>query len=162
MDKKKTLLQKFKALKGKEIIIALIAVAIMLIIYFSSSTSTKSTVSVLGSDYCAELQTKIERTVVNMSGDKNATVVINWNGSVSNEIAKSESVSQNSSTSSPVIISGQNGSTPVILRKKYPEVIGVVVVVKNYDDVKLRVDLVQMLSTLLGISPQKVAVFSSK
>ena len=162
MDKKKTLLQKFKALKGKEIIIALIAVAIMLIIYFSSSTSSKSTVSVLGSDYCAELQTKIERTVVNMSGDKNATVVINWNGSVSNEIAKSESVSQNSSTSSPVIISGQNGSTPVILRKKYPEVIGVVVVVKNYDDVKLRVDLVQMLSTLLGISPQKVAVFSSK
>ncbi|MBR7141869.1 MAG: hypothetical protein IKD03_06945 [Clostridia bacterium] len=162
MDKKKTLLQKFKALKGKEIIIALIAVAIMLIIYFSSSTSPKSTVSVLGSDYCAELQTKIERTVVNMSGDKNATVVINWNGSVSNEIAKSESVSQNSSTSSPVIISGQNGSTPVILRKKYPEVIGVVVVVKNYDDVKLRVDLVQMLSTLLGISPQKVAVFSSK
>ena len=162
MDKKKTLLQKFKALKGKEIIIALIAVAIMLIIYFSSSTSHKSTVSVLGSDYCAELQTKIERTVVNMSGDKNATVVINWNGSVSNEIAKSESVSQNSSTSSPVIISGQNGSTPVILRKKYPEVIGVVVVVKNYDDVKLRVDLVQMLSTLLGISPQKVAVFSSK
>ena len=162
MDKKKTLLQKFKALKGKEIIIALIAVAIMLIIYFSSSTSPKSTVSVLGSDYCAELQTKIERTVVNMSGDKNATVVINWNGSVSNEIAKSESVSQNSSTSSPVIISGQNGSTPVILRKKYPEVIGVVVVVKNYGDVKLRVDLVQMLSTLLGISPQKVAVFSSK
>lgn len=162
MDKKKTLLQKFKALKGKEIIIALIAVAIMLIIYFSSSTSPKSTVSVLGSDYCAELQTKIERTVVNMSGDKDATVVINWNGSVSNEIAKSESVSQNSSTSSPVIISGQNGSTPVILRKKYPEVIGVVVVVKNYDDVKLRVDLVQMLSTLLGISPQKVAVFSSK
>ncbi|MBO5215010.1 MAG: hypothetical protein IKM16_04775 [Clostridia bacterium] len=162
MDKKKTLLQKFKALKGKEIIIALIAVAIMLIIYFSSSTSPKSTVSVLGSDYCAELQTKIERTVVNMSGDKNATVVINWNGSVRNEIAKSESVSQNSSTSSPVIISGQNGSTPVILRKKYPEVIGVVVVVKNYDDVKLRVDLVQMLSTLLGISPQKVAVFSSK
>ncbi|MBQ7224619.1 MAG: hypothetical protein IJX06_03625 [Clostridia bacterium] len=162
MDKKKTLLQKFKALKGKEIIIALIAVAIMLIIYFSSSTSPKSTVSVLGSDYCAELQTRIERTVVNMSGDKNATVVINWNGSVSNEIAKSESVSQNSSTSSPVIISGQNGSTPVILRKKYPEVIGVVVVVKNYDDVKLRVDLVQMLSTLLGISPQKVAVFSSK
>ena len=162
MDKKKTLLQKIKALKGKEIIIALIAVAIMLIIYFSSSTSPKSTVSVLGSDYCAELQTKIEKTVVNMSGDKNATVVINWNGSVSNEIAKSESVSQNSSTSSPVIISGQNGSTPVILRKKYPEVIGVVVVVKNYDDVKLRVDLVQMLSTLLGISPQKVAVFSSK
>ena len=152
MDKKKTLLQKFKALKGKEIIIALIAVAIMLIIYFSSSTSPKSTVSVLGSDYCAELQTKIERTVVNMSGDKNATVVINWNGSVSNEIAKSESVSQNSSTSSPVIISGQNGSTPVILRKKYPEVIGVVVVVKNYDDVKLRVDLVQMLSTLSALA----------
>lgn len=165
MDKnseKKTLLQKFKNLKGKEIIIALIAVALMLVIYFSSTTTTKQSNSVLGSDYCSELQTKIEKTVINMSGDKNAIVVINWNGSVENEIAKSESTSQNSSSSSPVIISGQNGSTPVILHKKYPEVIGVVVVIKNCSDVKLRVDVIQMVSTLLGILPEKVAVFSSK
>jgi stage III sporulation protein AG len=50
----------------------------------------------------------------------------------------------------------------VILHKKYPEVIGVVVVIKNCSDVKLRVDVIQMVSTLLGILPEKVAVFSSK
>lgn len=167
MDKKNgksSVAERIKKLKHKEIIIAVIAVVIMLVIYFSSfsfsgSSVNEETSGSLTSDYCRNMETQVTDAVVKMSGDKSAKVIVNWETSVEAVIAYSTSGSQNSSSSSPTIV--QNGK-PVVLKEIYPKPLGIVVVFAGGDNVKLRLDIIGMVSTLMDISPEKVAVYGAK
>ena len=105
------------------------------------------------------METQVTDAVVKMSGDKSAKVIVNWETSVEAVIAYSTSGSQNSSSSSPTIV--QNGK-PVVLKEIYPKPLGIVVVFAGGDNVKLRLDIIGMVSTLMDISPEKVAVYGTK
>ena len=97
--------------------------------------------------------------VKKLSGDKNAKVIVNWETSVEAVIAYATSTGQNSSSSQPTIV--QNGN-PVVLKEIYPKALGVAILISGGDNVKLRLDITGMVSTLLDISPEKIAVYSSK
>lgn len=163
MDKKsgKSIAQKLKDLKHKEIILAVIAVAVMLAIYFSSyiGGSKSQGGESVSSDYCAKLETEVKGAVEKMSGDKSAKVIVNWESGIEAVIAYTTNESQNSSSSSPVIPSS---GKPVVLKEIYPKPLGVVIVVAGASNVKLKLDLMNMVATLMNISPEKVAVFDSK
>ncbi len=162
MDKKKGLLDKLKALKGKEIIIAIIAVVIMLVIYFSSSSPKSESAQNVEYDYILSTQNKITSLVQSLSGDDRAEVAITWECSAEKIIAYSETTNSNGTTKTPTIIQSQSGNSAILLKTIYPKAKSVAVVVKNGNEVKLRLSVQQMLSTLLEIEPDKVAVYSSK
>lgn len=166
MDKKKTsFIAKLKNLKHKEILIAVIAVAAMLIIYFTtvSDTAKSETSDETRSDYCAAVASEMRKAIAKMSGDENANVVIGWQGGVEAVIAYTKTDGQNSSSAAPSVVQQSGGGKPIVLKQIYPEATGAVIVTKNGgSNVKLRLQLKEMAATLLGISPEKVAVYDSK
>ena len=162
-EKQKTkFLDKLKKIKHKEVIIAVIAVIVMLGIYFSTKTVTQTTQITLTDDYCKAVTGEITQAVVKISGDKNAKVVINWDGSVENELAHSQNTSSSGSSSTVTIVQGSNGSMPIIVKQNYPSVIGVAVVISSANDPKIKVEIMQMLITLLNVPSEKIGVFLGK
>ena len=159
MDKK-TVKEKLKNLKHKEVIFAVLVVLVMLIIYFSSQTqSDTSALTPTRSDYCADMQTQITSAVAKLSGDKDARVIVNWESSIESVIAYGENVTQTGSSSTPMIVQSSGSGSPVVLKTLNPKAQGIAVIVKSADT-KQRLDIMNMVSTLLGISPEKVAVYS--
>lgn len=166
MDKKKTsFISKLKNLKRKEILIAVIAIVVMLAIYFTTVSGTKETTNyeTARSDYCETVAEEMKKAISKMSGDDGVKVVISWQGGVESVIAYTRTEGQNSSATTPSVIQQTGGSKPIILKEIYPAATGVVIVTKNGgSNVKLRLQLKEMAATLLGISPEKVAVYDSK
>ncbi len=163
--KKKTLKEKFQLLKRKEIIIALLAVAIMLLIYFSSlkdevnATSKEEIVTV---SYRAEIKSDALSAIVKLSGDKSAKIAIGWEASEEEIIAYVTSQNGNTTTQTPSIIQSSGSSKPIVLKTVYPKATGAVVVFKGAKDTRKKIEAIELVSTLLGISPDKVVVYEGK
>lgn len=157
--------QVFSKLKKKEVLFAVAVIVVMLIIYFSSTGNKDDTTTKkerVDFDYCTTIQAETQNFVKKMSGDENAKVVIGWESSVEEVIAYTISTNGNSSTTTPVIIHSSGESAPIVLKTIYPKVVGVVVVFKGANDTRKKIEVMEMVSTLLGISPEKVAVYASK
>ena len=151
----------FSKLKHKEVVIAIVAIVVMLCIYFSTKTSV-STTSAVVENYCDKVHGEICNAVIKISGDRNAKIVINWSGSVEKEYAKSENTSSNGSSSTITIVQGSSGANALVVKEKYPQVVGVVVVIKNANEPKIKVEIMQMLMTLFDVNSEKIGVFSGK
>lgn len=165
MEKKEGLISRLKKIKHFEIIIAVIAVVIMLIIYFvgfggsgQNNQAANSANSSVYSDYCARMQSELTEYVSKIQGAGSTKAVINWESGVELILAASENSSQNSNTSSPIIVSGSGSSNPVVVKEIYPKAIGVVVVCEGGGNSKVKVDIIMSVSTLLGISSDRVVV----
>ncbi len=162
---KKSVKQKLARLKHKEIIIAIIAVVIMLLIYFSSiseKSSGKENESAKRTDYCLEIKQAVIDAVIKLSGDKNATAAIGWESSEEYVIAYTTSQNGSSVTQTPTLVQASGESKPIVLQTLYPKAIGAVVVFDGATDTRKRIEVMELVSTLLGISPEKVAVYESK
>ena len=164
--KRKNIFSAIKTLKHKEIFIAVIAVMLMLLIYFSgdmfSDKTANSNEVTNDANHMMQLQKDISKAVAKMSGDKNSEVVIGWDASQEDVIANTISQNGNTQTITPTIIQTSNGAKPVILKQIYPKAIGAIVVCKGAEDTRLRIEIIKMVSTLLGISPEKVEVYKAK
>ena len=148
---------RLKELKHKEIIIAVIAVAVMLIIYFSSFGGSRKPqqTEVEATDYCALIKREITSAVSKMDGVGSTEVVINWSSSV--EVVTDRNVTVNgNSTSSQVV---QSSGSPVVVKEVYPKAVGVLVVCEGGSNAKIKIDIIMAISTLLDVSPEKVLVF---
>jgi hypothetical protein len=163
--KKKTLKEKLQLFKRKEIIIAVLAVAIMLLIYFSSlkekvgSTAKEEVVSV---SYRTEIKNDALSAIVKLSGDKSAKIAIGWEGSEEEIIAYVTSQNGNTTMQTPSLIQSSGNSKPIVLKTIYPKAMGAVVVFKGAKDTRKKIEAIELVSTLLGISPDKVVVYEGK
>ena len=172
-EKKPGLFKRLKSVKHIEIIIAVIAVGIMLIIYFTSfagggglsfgSGNNRDNDDAHGasfySDYTRRMQAEIIQLVSRMDGAGETRVVINWESSVELILAQTINEGTNSSTSSPVIINVGGSSRPIVIQEIYPRALGVVVVVEGGENARLRVNIIMTLSVLLNLEPEFILVF---
>ncbi len=159
---KKSLKDKLKNFKHKEVAIAILAVFIMLVIYFSSYLKDgESKAEIIRDDYCVAMQEKLSVAIEKISGDKTAEVVINWESGVESIVAYTENKSQSSSSSSPTIVNSSGGGAPIVLKTINPKAVGVAVIIQKAS-VANKLDIKNMVSILLDISPEKVAVYSKK
>lgn len=152
-----SVLSKIKDLKHKEIIIAVVAVIVMLIIYFSSfGGSPKATLSAIDTDdYCTRIRQQIESAISRMDGAGKAEVVINWSSGVEIVPAQNTTINGNSTTSQVV----QSSGGPIVLKEIYPRAIGVLIVCEGGSNAKIKIDIIMAISTLMDISTDKVLVF---
>ena len=166
-NKLKKIFSKIRSIKHIEIIAAVIAVAVMLVIYFTtlggSKTDGKQNVAKTETttDYCSRMKCEITDAVADMCG-ASPTVVISWESSVESVIAYVTNSTSNGSSSSPQLITVQGTSSPIILKEIYPKALGVVVICQGGDSVKTKLDVISAVSVLLNIPPDKINVFPSK
>ena len=170
-EPKKGLLAKIKGVKHIEIIIAVIAVAIMLFIYFvnfgggGSAENSRPPPPEAGetySDYTRRMQAEITQIVSAMEGAGQARVLISWESSVELILAHSTNTGPSSSTSTPILVNTNGMSRPIVTKEIYPRALGVVVVVEGGQDPRLRVNIIMSISVLLSLNPEKILVFAMR
>lgn len=150
------IISKLKEMKHKELIIAVVAVVIMLAIYFSSfKQSGDVEAEIVASDYCSQKQQEIQSAVSGIEGVGKTKVVINWESGV--EIVTAQNVTINGSSSTTQII--QNSGEPIVVKEIYPKAVGVLIVCEGGNNAKVKVDIIMAIATLMDISTDKVLVF---
>lgn len=156
--------------KGKWLIAAAIAVVVLILLsdtFFRSDTVTET---VDTADYVEKLEEKLESVLRETKGVGECEVVITAVGGseyvyATEKTDKSKySVSQDKSQTDTDIktnlktVTEQNAEKPLVEREVYPEILGAVIVCSGGGSVKVRAEVSEIASTLLGISADKIVV----
>ena len=166
-----------KLLTKKNIkIFCLVFVAIVALILFLGVDSDSDTEQYISSnskdymttlDYCNLLESKLTELLSNVDGAGVVKVMVNVDGSPELVYAteKDETISSNTSgtttsnnSSTPIIVDVGSGSSALILTEKLPKVKGVIVVSGGANNVSVRLDIINAVSTLLDIDANKISV----
>lgn len=158
MNKGRGLIEKLKSIKHIEIIIAIIALAIMLCIYFYSSGDNKSNSSAKGTstDYCTKIQSDIEQLISKIKGAGEAKVVIGWESDYEG-IAENERGNGNSNTYFGSFDSDTESSI-----RNVPKARSAVIVCQGGENASVKISIIMAVSKLLNISTDNVLVYSMK
>lgn len=168
----------FNLLSGKNLkIIVLVIIFIVALIVFlklsgeksSSKTSSASSnqVYLTSLEYSQALEQKLESVLSQVKGAGQVKVMISLDGSPElkyamdsdTKVSNSTNGSTTSTSSESPILVGKNGSTsPLILTEILPKVKGVIVVSSGANDISIKLDILNSVSTLLGISTDKINV----
>lgn len=171
-------LRLFNLLSGKNLkIIVLVIIFIVALIVFlklsgeksSSKTSSASSnqVYLTSLEYSQALEQKLESVLSQVKGAGQVKVMISLDGSPElkyamdsdTKVSNSTNGSTTSTSSESPILVGKNGSTsPLILTEILPKVKGVIVVSSGANDISIKLDILNSVSTLLGISTDKINV----
>lgn len=178
-DKVKEKFNIFKLFTSKNLkilVLIIIAIVIGFVLIDASSSTTKESSSTTSSksygyistlDYCAELESKLQNVLSNVKGAGQVRVMVTVDGSPELVYAKEEDskVSSNttgtttsSSSASPIIVTTGGESNALILTENLPKVKGVIVVSSGANDVGIKMNILNAVSTLLDISIDKVSV----
>ena len=166
-------INKLSAGKKAKYLAIIIIIAIILAIYFSSFTPAETTKEQQPEDQTQterDLADQLSNTLSKVEGAGRVEVVINYESdgslvpaltteeqnTVSN--ADGNTSKTTSKKQSPVTVQGSNGGDAVIIETLAPKVRGVVVVAQGADDIGVKMDLLNAVSTLLDVPVSKVEV----
>lgn len=165
-SKIKQFIASLKTKKHLEIIIAVIAVAVMLIIYFSArandAKTSNSDAPTVSADYCGKTERELVSALEAMKGVGKVKVVVNWESSVEKIIAYATSNSGNNVTTTPTVIQIQGASSPIILKEVYPKALGVIIICQGGNNIAVKLDIMNAVSVLLDIPQNKINVYAMK
>lgn len=180
-DKIKAFWTKLKGIKHIEIIIGVLAIAIMLVAYNTIANITESTAdtetedtSVTSYDYTAT-EEKLEAVLAEIEGVGNVEVMITYAGTSEKVTAKTTSTnttnttnssgsvsSTTSTTESPVIISNDGSSSPYVLKEISPAITGVIVVAEGADKATTKLAIMRACQTILQVNATYIEIFTMK
>ena len=134
-----------------------------------STTKTTKTSSIqyqTSLDYSKQLETKLESVLSQIKGAGNVKVMITLDGSPelvyamdSNEkVSNNTGGSTTTSSSTPILVQTNGTTSPLILTEVLPKVKGVIVVSSGANDISIKLDILNSVSTLLDISTDKINV----
>ena len=131
----------------------------MLLILFSGPVAGKSeqkTIKLTLDEYGAALEEKLEGILSRIDGAGKVEVMVTFEAGVTDEYSGGyrDTVSIIESNT-PVIVGGQ----AVVLKEVQPKIKGAIVVCEGAHSVKVKVELVKALSTLLDLDTAKIEVF---
>lgn len=172
------ILYKLKQIKNIEIVVAVIALALILIIYagISNGDNRKSN-SVVGNKSDVErdnLEVKLEGVLGEIQGAGRVRVMITYDGSVEYVTANTTNTNTNTSvdnnrttnttstTISPIIVNNSGSSGPVIIKEIEPNIKGVIVVAEGADNIMVRLELMRAVMVALNIGAEDIEIFSMK
>ena len=179
MSEKKSLIDKFpllsklKKIKGIEYIIIGIICVLVLIIYFTVHTSTTGTSSTkdektISSAYAQELEQKLCSVLSEVAGAGKVSAMVTLEGGseivvatsteerVNTSSGSSNSTQSNTRVESPVIVN----NAPLVVMEYYPKIKGVVIVAQGAKDVKVRLELLKAVQTLIDIDVSHIEILA--
>jgi len=159
-------------IKSLVVILVLLVVAVLL---FNSSDKSNIVVSnekqstnyTTGLDYINQIESKLNKVISNIKGAGNVNVMISIDSSPEICIAETtegkttttSGSSVTTTTTEPIIVKINGEESPLVLKETLPEIKGVIVVSSGAGDVKIRLDIINAVTTALGINSNKVEVF---
>lgn len=161
--------------KNIKIIVAVVIMLVAVILYIGISLDSKNVSSESSGDttgyistleYCEKLEGKLEDIISQIDGAGNVKVMISVDGSpeliyVSDTDTKTSTTTSGTTTttsSSPIIIGNSGNSSGIIMTEKLPNVKGVIVVSSGAGDTKIKLNILNAISTLLDISVDKITI----
>ncbi|MDR1940316.1 MAG: hypothetical protein LBQ40_05965 [Clostridiales bacterium] len=170
---------KLRSVKHIKIIAAAMIGASLLLIfaafYGSAGGAQKAAAA---ADPLRELETRLSAMLSEIKGAGKVTVMIMYDGGIEYVTANSTSVTTNKTTdnsggvdrtventtetSTPVIITENGQSKPVIVKEIMPRITGVMIVASGADDVSVRMELARAAATILDVSSNIIEIFTAK
>lgn len=179
---KSKIISKIKSIKHIEVYLIVLLIAVVLIIWFAdfgtnANKTTKDTTSTSSlSQYTTELENKLSATLSQIEGAGSVSVMITLDGSsqlilayetesksntTDNTTSSGTSTKTNNTTanSTPIIINSNGQSTPLVLSEIMPEVKGVVVVCEGANNIRVKLNILEAVQALLGVSSSQIEIF---
>lgn len=137
-DKISGAVAKIRSVKHIEIIVAVLAVIVMLVIYFSTSCSPKEKTSIdtpAGEyDYCTETVRELEAKLAQIEGVGDVSVLVNWSNDA--EVSGTDTV------------------------KAFPKPEGVIIICEGGNNLSVKLKLISSVASYFGISENKINVLA--
>ena len=165
------LLEKIKTNKKLQfLLIGLLAVVILLVYfaYFINETNeekTGTTSQVVDSsteEYVSSLEAKLENVLSNIEGAGKVSVAITVSSGFVYEYAYEEtnkdSLSSSSTSSSLILVDDE----PVVVSKVYPVISGVLVVAEGGGNIKVKLDILESIQTLLSVANENITILNGE
>lgn len=170
------------AKKKVQLLLLVIALVVVILLYFKSTNSSlitnnantennqfsTSSYYINSLDYCARLEDKLKKVLSNYSEINNVEVMITLSSSMELVFAESNETKNNSvinsdsytvEVSSPIIINGNEGEAPLVVKEILPKIKGVLIVCDGAD-VATKMQIMQAVQSLLDINISKIQVLS--
>lgn len=161
----KKLTEKLKSIKNIELYAALVLGVIVLVAVFAT-TSAKTDKTVQDDtdfdEYISAMENKISSVISKMEGCGNVQVAISYSSVDEKVYAYETEVSASGGTTKQTTSIVKVNGQPLVVKTLPPQISGVVVVADGAADSAVRVKIKQVVVTLLGVSIDKVQVFTYK
>lgn len=151
----------FKKIKIEYVIVVALAAIALIIVLNAFPESNGESASGGASDvdaYVSNLESKLEKSLKQVKGAGKVTVIISVSTSAEQVYATERVVETSGNTvETPVLVSGKM----VLLKEKYPEIMGVVVVAEGANSLSVKVDLINACKVFLSIDESKIKILSA-
>ena len=152
---------KLKKVKLEHLIIICVIIAIVAIFLSGTGLSSQETSSNVEA-YVSALESKLSNKLSEVYGAGKVEVLISVRNEGRTEIATEKKTTSNTDgiqvDESPVLVSGK----PIVLSEFYPEIVGVIIIAKGADDLKVRIALLSAAQTFLNITSDKIEILTMR
>ena len=157
------LIAKFKENKKIFFVVSLVFLALVfcLLLFNKSSNSSDKDVSYDSNyEYASYLESKVKQSLKSIENVGNVSVTITFDGGVEYVYAQEEETKTTSSgsitSSSLVLVSGK----PVLVKEVYPKIKGIVIVASGAKNIKVKMDILQAVQTVLDVTNEKITILN--
>ena len=156
-DKFKKLRELLGKIKVEYLVVAALAIVAMVIALNAFPKNEQTSKSDDISDYVSDLETKLEKCLKNVKGAGSVSVIISVASGVEQVFATEKITDSNGKTTElPVTVGGKT----VVLKERFPEIVGVVVVCDGADKLSVIMDVVNACKVFLSVDESKIKVLS--
>lgn len=174
-------LKKLKNVKHIEIIVCILFISLLLVIYFVNFSPQKSIKTsgevvsnnvslVTATSYANLLEEKLTSVISELKGVKNAQVMVSVSSGGEVIIANNveEKTVENGDgknvtvVKTPIIVTENGTSKPIILMEVLPEICGVIIVASGAEDTFVRLNILKAVEAIIKIPSENIQVFAGK
>ena len=170
VQKVKAVVEKIKGVKNIKMIVVIAICVLAILIYFLATTVKSEKKETSETDSSLELESILSqikgagKTKVMISYDGEGSIVpaetINSSSTITSKDGNvTEKTTENKNT---VIVTSGGSSGPVVLEKKAPDIIGIIVVSEGAGNPEVAVKLIRAVQTITGVTADKITVFEMK
>lgn len=152
--------EKSRKIKKEYVIAAVLFIVVVAVAFFSLNKNDSDEPKSETEYYVCALEEKLEKAICGIDGIKKVRVVVSVSGAVEKLYQTDEkSVTENGKTTvtTSTVFSG---GKPLQIGEKYPEITGVLVVVKGVNDVTAKLNVLDAVTAVFDISCDKIRIIA--
>lgn len=148
-----------------EYILIIVLIALLLCLFFSNSGLFKfleTNSSSASNNFESIMENKLEKTLSNIEGAGSVSVIISVDGTTKKEYLKNTQSKRENGVEiieeTTVFVNGK----PHLVKENYPEVLGVVVICQGGDNVKVKMAITEVITTILPVTSENIRILKKK
>ena len=154
-----------KKLKFEVILIIILAVILIGVLIFSNGFSVSklfNNSTTVNSSYQQNLETQLESLISNLDGAGKVKVMVTFLGSESEVLAKNvESIEENGVIKTVETIITVSGK-PYVTKTENPEIKGVIIICEGGENLTVKMNITEIITTALNVSADKIRILKMK